>query len=348
MRFRQELAGAIQTVFAKDQRDPDSPVYAFIKNLQPPAVAATVQAMANGGAPPRSGDGGAKAAVDAGIAMAHSMLMQQVEDAQKESARLTEEGKLVEAKEALRRARSLLETVRKMRKEAATATGAPAEEKPEDPYIVQRLALLTYKSKDPNEATALDEASKLLATLGPRTSNDTETLGLWGAVHKRIYALKRDPAALDESVRAYERGFYLRNDYYNGINYAYLLNERAAHPVGFAEAVADFVQARRVRKEVVSICKQWLESNPRPAPLLPGSKYPEKRYWVLATLAEAQIGLEEEALGQQRLEEAFAAAPEEWMKESTQEQVTKLKALLGASPLKKLATTGDAAVASGH
>ena len=130
------------------------------------------------------------------------------------------------------------------------------------------------------------------------------------------------------------------NDYYNGINYAYLLNERAAHPIGFAEAVADFVQARRVRKEVISICNQWLESNARSAPLPPGSKYPEKRYWVLATLAEAEIGLEEEAMGQQRLEEAFAVAPEEWMKESTQEQVTKLKALLASSPLKQLSAPG--------
>jgi len=86
----------------------------------------------------------------------------------------------------------------------------------------------------------------------------------------------------------------------------------------------------------MSICNKWLESNAPTAPLPPGSKFPEKRYWVLATLAEAQIGLEEEALGQQRLEEAFAAAPEGWMKESTQEQVTKLKALLTASPLKKL------------
>ena len=56
----------------------------------------------------------------------------------------------------------------------------------------------------------------------------------------------------------------------------------------------------------------------------------------MAALAEARIGLEEEGLGQQRLEEAFAAAPEEWMKESTREQVTKLKVLLAASPLKKL------------
>jgi hypothetical protein len=138
-------------------------------------------------------------------------------------------------------------------------------------------------------------------------------------------------------VRAYERGFYLRNDYYNGINYAFMLNVRATvSTADSAEAIADSVQARRVRKEVISICNQWLESNAPTAPLPPGSKLPEKRYWVLATLAEAQIGLEEEALGQQRLEEAFAAAPEEWMKQATQEQVTKLKALLAASPLKKL------------
>jgi hypothetical protein len=141
-------------------------------------------------------------------------------------------------------------------------------------------------------------------------------------------------------VRAYERGFYLCNDHYNGINYAYLLNERAAHPIGFAESVADFVQARRVRREVISICNQWLESNTRTAPLLPESRFPEKRYWFLATLAEAQIGLEDEAMGQQRLEEAFAAAPEEWMKETTREQVTKLKTLLAASPLKKLSVPG--------
>jgi hypothetical protein len=69
---------------------------------------------------------------------------------------------------------------------------------------------------------------------------------------------------------------------------------------------------------------------------LPGSKFPEKRYWVLATLAEAEIGLEDEALGQQRLQEAFAAAPEQWMKQTTQEQVDKLKTLLAVSPLKKL------------
>ena len=235
------------------------------------------------------------------------------------------------------KAKMLLEEIREMRRTGTVETSAGQQvENPEDPDVLQRLALATYKSKYPTPEEALKAARDLLKLLEPQTTNDTETLGLWGSVHKRLWELTKESSYLDEAVRAYERGFYLRNDYYNGINYAYLLNERAAHPVGFGEAVADFVQARRVRKEVVSICNQWLESNPRTAPLPPGSKFPEKQYWVLATLAEAQIGLEDEALGQQRLEEAFAAAPEPWMKETTQEQVTKLKALLGASPLKKL------------
>ena len=224
-----------------------------------------------------------------------------------------------------------------MRRAGASETSVGQQaENPEDPDVLQRLALATYKSKYPTPEEALKAARDLLKLLEPQTTNDTETLGLWGSVHKRLWELTKESSYLDEAVRAYERGFYLRNDYYNGINYAYLLNERAARPVDFAEAIADFVQARRVRREVVSICNQWLESNVRPAPLLPGSRYPEKRYWVLATLAEAEIGLEEEALGQRRLEEALSAAPEEWMKETTREQVSKLKTLLAASPLKKL------------
>src|SRR5262249_36916759 len=136
--------------------------------------------------------------------------------------------------------------------------------RPEDSYILQRLALLTYKSKYPTEEAALLEAHDLLALLQPETSNDTETLGLWGAVHKRLWQLKRDVAQLDEAVRGYERGFYLRNDYYNGINFAYLLNVRAAEATDPAEAIADFVQARRVRKEVLSIVEQGRAAPPAP------------------------------------------------------------------------------------
>jgi tetratricopeptide (TPR) repeat protein len=317
-RFTSELTDAIRQIMAIEPTSRwDSPVYKFIDRLAPPSISPAASAAVAAASSTEKVAGAATPA--------HSELMQRVDEAQKK-------GDWVKAK-------VLLEEIREMRRVGASETSAGQQvENPEDPDVLQRLALATYKSKYPTPEAALKAARDLLKLLEPQTTNDTETLGLWGSVHKRLWELTKESSYLDEAVRAYERGFYLRNDYYNGINYAYLLNERAAHPIGFAEAVADFVQARRVRKEVISICNQWLESNPRTAPLPPGSKFPEKRYWVLATLAEAQIGLEEEALGQQRLEEAFAAAPEGWMKESTQEQVTKLKALLAASPLKKLPT----------
>ena len=317
-RFTTELTAAIQKIMASDpELRRDSPVYKFIERLTPPSIAAEVRVA-------RAVAASASSAEMVGAETpAHSELMQRVDEAQNK-------GDWVKAK-------MLLEVIREMRRIGASEASADQQiENSEDPYILQRLALATYKSKYPSPEEALKSARDLLALLEPQTSNDTETLGLWGAVHKRLWELTKESSYLDEAVRAYERGFYLCNDHYNGINYAYLLNERAAHPIGFAEAVADFVQARRVRREVISICNRWLESNARTAPLPPGSRFSEKRYWFLATLAEAHIGLEEEALGQQRLEEAFAAAPEEWMKQSTQEQVTKLKTLLTASPLKKL------------
>jgi hypothetical protein len=322
-RFTSALTRAIKEIMACEPKLRwDSPVYKFIDRLTPPSVAEVVKQAA--AAIPEASPSPAASSRSAGVgAPAHSELMERVEAAQKKGDWL--KGKM------------LLEEIREMRRIGTVETSAGQQvENPEDPDVLQRLALATYKSKYPTPEEALKAARDLLKLLEPQTTNDTETLGLWGSVHKRLWELTKESSYLDEAVRAYERGFYLRNDYYNGINYAYLLNERAAKPVGFEEAVADFVQARRVRKEVISICNQWLESNPRTAPLPPGSKFPEKRYWVLATLAEAQIGLEDEALGQQRLEEAFAAAPEPWMKETTQEQVNKLKALLGASPLKKL------------
>jgi Tetratricopeptide Repeats-Sensor len=320
-RFTSDLTRAIKEIMAQEPKLRwDSPVYKFIDRLTPPSVPEVVKQAA--AAIPEASPSPAASSRSAGVGAPHSELMERVEEAQKKGDWL--------------KAKMLLEEIREMRRTGTVETSADQQvENPEDPDVLQRLALATYKSKYPTPEEALKVARDLLKLLEPQTTNDTETLGLWGSVHKRLWELTRESSYLDEAVRAYERGFYLRNDYYNGINYAYLLNERAAHPVGFGEAVADFVQARRVRKEVVSICNQWLESNPRTAPLPPGSKFPEKRYWVMATLAEAQIGLEDEALGQQRLEEAFAAAPEGWMKQTTQEQVTKLKALLATSPLKK-------------
>ena len=128
----------------------------------------------------------------------HSELMRRVDEAEKEGM----------GKGDWIKARMLLEEVREMRRTGASQTSADQQlENPEDPYILQRLALATYRSKYPTPEEALKAARDLLKLLEPQTSNDTETLGLWGSVHKRLWDLTKESSYLDEAVRAYQRGF---------------------------------------------------------------------------------------------------------------------------------------------
>ena len=58
---------------------------------------------------------------------------------------------------------------------------------PDDPYILQQLALATYKFQQPDKKTSLINAKNILNALAPQTSSDAETVGLWGAIHKRLW-----------------------------------------------------------------------------------------------------------------------------------------------------------------
>ena len=302
-RFTAELTEAIKTTLLKEPHT-DSPVYIFLNHLRPPRLSGdspSAKKHAFDDAMPAVAKGG-------GDGPTYSVLMQQVEEANRK-------GDFMAARELLSAVRST------SRRENPS--------KPEDPYLVQQLALATYKSKRPTPHAALEEARELLKTLDPATSNDTETLGLWGAVHKRLWEETRDRAHLDEAVRGYDRGFYLRNDYYNGINLAYMLNVRAANAAGPGEAVADFVEARRVRREVLDICEEVLRA---------GSPSNDERFGVLATRAEALLGVGDEEGAQRTLKEAYSASSAEWMTHSVQDQLDKLRALLADSPLKYVIT----------
>ncbi len=318
-RFIADLKAVVTTILANNPPKDDSPVYTFLQGLRRlnlPADMNINQAGAMRSAAPA-------ASVAVAPDQTHHALMQKVDEAQ-------QNGDFLQAK-------ALLGAVRAMR--------------PDDPYITQRLALVTYKAKQDTpeqEIAALREASKLLATLDPATSNDTETLGLWGAVHKRLWEKAKDEGALDEAVGSYKRGFYLRNDYYNGINFAYLLNVRAAHELTKAStntsetlsqraaAITDFFQSQRVRTMVLSICEQWPDSNPPPDPPTPKAmmQYLESKYWVVASQAEAYLGIGKKEEAEATYERANAFAPHGWMIDTTKEQRAKLEALLTDSPLK--------------
>lgn len=206
--------------------------------------------------------------------------------------------------------------------ETAKDKFAAARELHPDDYLTQRLALATYKSKVPTEVAALQRAKAILTELNPSVSNDPETLGLWGAVHKRLWDATSERAHLDTAILAYERGFDIRNDYYNGINLAFLLNVRAELSAP-AERIADFIDAERVRRRVILLCHNLLTSG----------LTREDRYWVAATLAEAFLGIGDEASSDAWLEEARRVSADDWKRKTTAEQLGKLRRLLEPSPL---------------
>lgn len=202
------------------------------------------------------------------------------------------------------------------------------ERNPSDPYLNQQLALATYKSKQPDVEASLLEAKEILKQLQPQTTTDPETLGLWGAVHKRLWELKHDREALDQAIWALEKGFYVKNDHYNGINLAYLLNSRAAvSPL--RDAITDATLAERVRQRVVAICDKQ-----RATPLMndEGTVDREQMFWVNASLVEGLFGTGQVERSKALQAEIASTAPEPWMPTTLQEQLDKLSVLLKAVP----------------
>lgn len=91
---------------------------------------------------------------------------------------------------------------------------------PNNTYVIQQLALAQYKSKNPNETIALQNALETIKKLKPDTSLDLETLGIAGSIYKRLYFVNNNFDYLDEAIKMYQRGYLIGNDYYNGENYA--------------------------------------------------------------------------------------------------------------------------------
>jgi tetratricopeptide (TPR) repeat protein len=288
VRMKGELINALRSILETPQKD--SPVYTFFADLEPPVRKKIEQAVAQsapGAAPVTGTQPGSHAVIDPTM----SILMEQANAA-------IEKDEFVSAC-------ALLSSVRRMA--------------PKDPYVIQRLVLATYKSKMPDPMQALLNAQTILRELKPADSTDTETLGLWGAIHKRIWELTEARENLEIAIFAYEKGFYVKNDYYNGINLAYLYDLRASISA-LADATADFVLAERIRRRVLTICDQLLSEGT--------GLHLEERYWVVATMAEAWTGLGEDSKADESLLQAKALSPPAWMVETTERQLVALKKLL--------------------
>jgi len=298
-RMKNELAEALKNI--SEKRENDSPVYTFVRDLRPP-MREVAKAIA---------EEAAKLPLAASAASAAP------------AADNTTISVLTEQAEAALASCNFI--VAKALYSDLTAR------MPHEVSFVHKLALATYKAKVPTEKDALDEASKMLWGLKATDSTDTETLGLLQAVYKRLWALNHDRDDLEKAIWSSEKGFYLKNDSYNGINLAYLYNVRASVSKD-ADALTDFVLAQRTRRRVIDVCNAELAKTD----IANAAKWinPDARYWILATLAEAWAGLGDDAKSQEYVEKArtLIPAPPQWMISSSGGQLKELRALLANPP----------------
>lgn len=169
---------------------------------------------------------------------------------------------------------------------AAAAFRAANTLKPDDPFIVQQLALATYKAAQPDPLSALFEGTKIIANLDPDQSNDPETRGITGAMYKRLWLATRQPEYLDTAIRHYRRGFEVRGDYYNGENLATCYDMRADLQANPDETLFDRMSAHKTREHIVANL----------TPILEGEASTERGdlKWIHATMANCLFALGDE------------------------------------------------------
>ena len=251
---RQELQNLIKAVLA--QRDTDSPVYTFLPLTEPTlrGTPAREEALA-----PAVATGNFAALLEAARRAASES---RHEDAARQFAAVYEIQKL------------------------ATQPGSGGS----DPFVVQQWALATYKSKMPSLREALDGAWRIIQELAPDTSTDPETLGIAGAIQKRLWEATQDPQHLERALELYGRGFEVKQDYYNGENYALCLDMRAAMEADPDEARYHRKTARKVRLRVVESLKRALgEASAKERP---------DYEWMVATMANVHFALGDVVTGE--------------------------------------------------
>jgi len=232
--------------------------------------------------------------------------------------------------EAARRKRDF-EAAKSYLNEAIALETRDREDVQPDAYIIHQLVLATYKAGEvaqegdaPNTQKALDalqEAEALLeAHCAPDVSTDPETLGLAGAINKRVFDLTDELIYLERAIGFYERGFYIKQDYYNGINAAFMHTLKASRVTDVIEATVSYGYANMLRRKIVDICTNLLEGE--------AGKTDEKQ-WINATLAEAHLGLGN-AAEQRRLERKLEAEASDFAKHAYHTQKKKLVAAIAA------------------
>lgn len=316
-RFRKVLSDTLDEVLKKEEAD--SPIYTFLE-LQPPSLRKQIKEAVQ----QKTEEMEAAEKADAASQETLSVITEKAEDA-------VEKNDYVTAMALFNSALLLF----KPQKDAAAQAGS-------NTYLVHRLAFVTYRSKIPDEITALNNALKLLDGIDLKHTNDTETVSLAGAIEKRLYESSHDEKHLAASLQYYQRGYYLLHNRYHGVNLAFMTDYRSLSSLCKTkeDRIADIVNAKRIREEVLVMCeKDWnniitkqesqavKDGLARKDPFFIKQQEADKEqlFWVLINRAEACFGLDDVEGYNKALSDAQNMEHDAWMMASLNEQIDKLK-----------------------
>jgi tetratricopeptide (TPR) repeat protein len=322
-RFRKLLGEILQAVL--DREAADSPVYTYLSGLTPPKLEEQIkQVIESHGAskvnPVSSASDDKKKGSTSDETL--SLLIDQGEEA-------------LDQKD-YRRAKILFESAHVICKGGSANIASGYD------YIIHRLALAVYKTQIPDPVSAFREALNLLMQLDLAHTNDPETVTIAGAIEKKWFELSGEGSHLSNAILFFQRGYYLLNNRYNGINLAYMLNCRVNSPICDTkeEKIADLVYATHTRMRVLYLCekdlaeiqeresRETLEHQKDEEYLKQHALDTERKFWIAINKAEAYYGLGMFAEYEKAKAAAAAIVHKPWMMESFEDQIKKLRNLL--------------------
>jgi len=214
--------------------------------------------------------------------------------------------------------------------------------------IGRKLALNTYKDPDLPVDERLNAALHLLKKVGSLDeTKDQETLGLAGAVYKRLWEAGARKQDLERSLAYYQRGAdqgAKQDGGYTAINAAYVRDLLAALEAGDLTDAARFPEAAQLCLQKARELREDILTN------VSEPQEPQAHdYWNLVTRAEALMGLGRfQAAGTVLKIAASLRDVPDWHKETTTRQLAGLVRLRQKLPMENQDTIQDAWEALSH
>ena len=176
-------------------------------------------------------------------------------------------------------------------------------------YYIQQQAVCRYKSEVPTKLRALTDALSIIEKI--TNQSDTETLGIQGAIYKRIWEETKDISYLESAIESYKKGWNLYKDYYTGENYANCMYMKAELLNGELKTHSE-VEARLTFEEIITLVLKSLEETE-----------PEELMWKYATLSNSYYALNDSETAEKYEKLFIAQKPNQWQK-TTFEKTKKL------------------------